>query len=169
METFDNFSITPQINVHLGTGPGHRLCAGTGTLMGQVHSHILSSLAWGQADQGILSLVQVTSPQYIDTWISRIISFLLLTDLINGYPTVYSVQLKHFRSLDYKGHSQQYVRDISWYIFSISVFLLLIYNCHCTHHALPCTSLWHPAKPNAFSLVHFFWMSSWLTQKITMF
>lgn len=141
----------------------------TGSELGQVHSHILSSLAWGQADQGILSPVQVTSPQHIDTWISRIISFLLLTDLINGYPTVYSVQLKHFRSLDYKGHSQQYVRDISWYIFSISVFLLLIYNCHCTHHALSCTSLWHPAKPNAFSLVHFFWMSSWLTQKIIMF
>lgn len=133
VETFDNFSITPQINVHLGTSLGHMLCAGTGTLMGQVHSHILSSLAWGQADQGILSPVQVTSPQHIDTWISRIISFLLLTDLINWYPTVYSVQLKHFRSLDYKGHSQQYVRDISWYI---SVFLLLIYNCHCVVHFL---------------------------------
>lgn len=112
----------------------------TGSALGQVHSHILSSLAWGQADQGILSPVQVTSPQHIDTWISRIISFLLLTDLINGYPTVYSVQLKHFRSLDYKGHSQQYVIDISWYIspyqsFSFWFIIATVHTMHC--RALP--------------------------------
>lgn len=146
----------------------------TGSALGQVHSwdrytHTFYH-RWLEGKQTReFSLLYRWQAPNTDTWISRIISFLLLTDLINGYPTVYSVQLKHFRSLDYKGHSQQYVRDISWYIFSISVFLLLIYNCHCTHHALSCTSLWHPAKPNAFSLVHFFWMSSWLTQKIIMF
>lgn len=100
-----------------GPGSGCGLCAGTGT-----RTHFIIVGLRASRPRNSLSPVQVTSPQHIDTRISRIISFLLLTDLINGYPTVYSVQLKHFRSLDYKEHSQQYVRDISWYIFFIQSF-----------------------------------------------